>query len=183
MKEEQARASFYGYWEVEPHSNIFLRKVNKNAAFMEFSAKRRHLKAADQIWNQASADTDLVIDQVLTANKDGNVEIEYIAQVLYGAMTLVKSELFQHPNLNKEALSEAASLGIRLGRVDPNRRGENPPVALGIHHDADAIMHTEGAERFKTDTTDVEENPQPFLYEVVFHAGFYLARADRLTLS
>ena len=70
---------------------------------------------------------------------------------------------------------------MRLGLLDANRIGEQPPVALGYLCEAEIQLRNKACERFD-DKADPDENPMYFLYTEILHFGFYAARAGMVTL-
>lgn len=179
MKEQEARTAFFGYWEVLSHT-LPMFGTHRLTPFMRFSEKKRNLKAAELLWSDAEDATSSVIKLVHFENQSGNLDTKVIAQVMYGLARLIRKEFLTHPSVEVEHLFTAASLGVRLGLVDKNRIGENPPVALGIHHDADLEMRGNGNLLFGKEGSSIEDNPMPMLYETTFHVGFYLARSGQL---
>ena len=179
MKEQEARTSFFGYWEVLAHT-LPMFSTHRLTPFMKFSEKKRNLRASELLWSDADAATESVIKLVIFENQSGNLDRRVTAQVLIALNSLVRQDLLVHTTVEIEKLFDAASLGVRLGLVDKNRIGEDPPVALGIHHGADLVMRDEGEKLFSSNNKSIDENPMPVLYSSTFHLGFYLARAGKL---
>jgi hypothetical protein len=179
VREIEARSSFFGYWEVLPHTFAMF-KVHRLTPFMKFAEKRRNLDAADRMWNEAQDETETVIEKVKRDNQAEFVDIKLIAQVMLAVNSTVNPGTLKLVTTDIEKLFEPASLGIRVGVHDNNRIGEEPPVALGVHHGADLEMRTEGSKLFAIEGVSEKENPLPFVWEHTFHLGFYLARAGKL---
>jgi hypothetical protein len=180
MKKEAARAVFFGYWEVFAF-HVPVAGRHDQSAFWEFSSKRRNLEASESLYQEGRKAVDLAVSQVMVEVAKTQASDKLFSQVMLGLSSIVNARAFSEaesdPRFSKKRLVEAASLGLTLGVLDPDRRGEQEPVALGVHHDA-------GAEIRKQLRSVNEEPSQPdamgFLLQAIFQVGFFLSRGDRL---
>ena len=84
---------------------------------------------------------------------------------------LLKPEFREEPLGSPEWLKKAALFGFHLGRLDRNRIGENPPVALGAHRKALVELFNNN---FSVDSEEVGPTKSACLN--IIEAAFYTSR-------
>ena len=130
---KRVEKEYYGYVEVRDYNpNEF---ELPNPLLMLYLTQKDNSKALDFLQRMFD-DRDGTISAVKARFDKANIsaEVRNLASRSFAATFNQhgQNELQKHMS----DLTEAFALGVALGRHDPNRRGETPVMALGLHKEA-----------------------------------------------
>ena len=133
FEEKMARQSMFGYQEV--HNANWNGFELPDAYLMRLLTSRKKDKGI-QLMAELDVDVAKVVAQVESLSTSTTLPAALIDNSVEFGVGLIKPEFRDEVLQSQEKLRKAALLGFLLGRLDSNRIGENPAVALGAHKKA-----------------------------------------------
>jgi len=155
---------YYGYVEVHDYNPDMFELPNP---LMLLALTRKNNSKSIELINRMYEDVDKTVD-TLKSKFDAKIMTDELRPLA----TEVASKSFNQEGLglfnsNPNAIIEAFALGVALGRLDPNRRGERPVVAIGLQNEA--------LKKMQKEYTDGDTGGGACA--ILLQKGFYLARA------
>jgi|688.fasta_scaffold67347_2 hypothetical protein len=133
FEEKAARENMFGYQEV--HNANWQGYELPDPYLMKLLTGRKKDKGL-QLLKELDNEVAKVVAQTEALLASSTLPVSLIDNSVEYGVDLIKPEFRDEVFQNQEKLKKAAMLGFCLGRLDGNRIGENPAVALGAHKKA-----------------------------------------------
>jgi hypothetical protein len=159
---QRVRNEYYDYVEIRDFDPRVLELPNP---LLLLFMQRNPTKASDFIM-QMHRDRDAFIEVSNEKLSGNSISPELRRQATSCALATFEESFIKDVSL--EDLIHSYVLGFQIGRLDVSRRGERPPVAIGIHREA--VEHL-GSQASKNDKKTGSASA------VMLRRGFFAARA------
>ena len=167
FEEKKARERMFGYQKVwNANSDVF---ELPDISLMMLLGKKND--KALQLLAEMKNEVEKVVAIVESLTLNHALPDSLLQGTIEYGVGLLNPEFREEPLGSPEWLKKAALFGFHLGRLDRNRIGENPPVALGAHRKALVELFNNN---FSVDSEEVGPTKSACLN--IIEAAFYTSR-------